>query len=669
MKTRHLITPSVLLAALATLPLGHALETPHDIFTQLSAPAKAVPMQESARAKALPALAYLPAEAEFVLALRDAGSGTQELMRLFGCTMSEEQTRCMESMADAAIVFGSKGSTPAMALPMLMYAARAESLARLEARWCERAKPEYVAAIHRAFRKQTEINKGELLGALERFHPAPVYYAATPKPGHEEHFADAHTQMIEALREFADRKAGVQFVQHGAYSGLRLSQLRALELITGQAPQDAEIRLALEQRELFLLTKRVEHGAVCVMCENPDDISLPDAPAFSMLYSPKLDRSDPHMHHLLATAWVSASLSSAVRATSILDRLSMAQAVVNTLREVSMEDPKHRQEYEMASAGAAALALCPSALEAVSTPLTMQMWQQGNEVTAETVAGARGMTFEPGTLRLVSQATAPGTFFYMESSAFAVSHFTDAAACRNKLMTQLPALCSGIALTLREDDRRATEAWVHYMRLLAGDIESLGDALGTLGTGLGAPFALVGAELKKDEDAWALGAAVRNRQAISDAWRQILESTGRVLGKLGVPPILVHALPIEHRALGNQADSYTPTLPLANERALPTVTLNSQYFVLGNDKTLNARILTEAQGEMPFCGAVNSIHLPTLARLVNAMNCPLVTDSPCASRLAAFLQRLSERVEWIFSTSTITDGLRTARARMLLRAQ
>ncbi len=669
MKTRHMTIRAAWIATLAAAPLAQALEPPEEIFTQLSAATQAVPMQEEERAQALPALAYLPTEVEFALALRNGGAGVRELMRLLGRTMSEDETRYVENMGNAAIVIGKKpGSAPAMALPIMMYVMQAESLARLESSWIKRAKPEYKAAIRRAFGKQAEANKGKLLSALEEFHPAPVYCAVTARAGHEQDFEVVHAQMVEALRGIAERETGVHFVQHGPYSGLRMSQLRALELLTGQAPQDAEVRLALEQREIFLLTKAVQHGAVAALCESSSDISLPTAPEFSMLYSPKLDRSDPHMHHLVATAWVSAALSSAVRTSGILDRLSIAQAVVNTLREVSMEDPERRQAYEAASAGVAGLALCPSALDAVSTPLTMQMWGQGDEVTAETVAGARGMTFEPGKLRLVSQATAPGTFFYMESSAFTTPYVANAAERRGKIMSYLPDVCSGIALTLREEDRRKAEAWVYYMRLLTGDMKSMGEALNTLGTGLGSPFALVGAELKGDEGAWALGAAVRNRQAIADSWRQMIESTGSALGKLGLPPILAHALPIERDTIGEHGYSYTPTLPLAREHVLPTVALNAQYFVLGNSKALNTKLLTAAKGEMPFCGAVNSAHLPTLARIMNEVRCPMIVDAPCATRVSAFLRRLAERVEWVFSTSTITNGLRTARARMLLHA-
>ncbi len=628
-------------------------------------------MQEQERARALPALAFLPAEAEFVLALRDAGSSIREMMRLLGCPMNEEHARCAESIADAAIVVGSgPGGTPRDALPIFMYASRTRNLASCEEQWCQRAKPEFVSAIQQAFRKQASVNKGEFLSALERFHPAPVYCAATPRPGRENDFATTHAQIVEALKGVADREAGVRFVQHGPYSGLRMSQLRALELLTGETPQDADVRLALEQRELYLLTMMVQNASLSILCENPADISLPPSPEFSMLYSPKLDRSNPHLHHLVATAWVSSALSAAIRTASLLDRLSVAQAVVNSLREVSMQDGKNRPAYEAASAGVAALALCPSALDEVSTPLTMQMWQQDNELTVETVGGAQGMTFEPGKLRLVQEATAPGSFFYMESTAFSVPHLPDWAACRTKLFTMVPDICNGIALTLRKSERGSAEAWAYYMRLFSKDVESLGEALNTLSSGMCAPFAILGAEVKKNVSsqvsAWAIGAAVKNREAVSDGWQQVLGSLGQALGKLGLPPILIHAVPIEHKTLGQEGDSYTPILPFASDNATPSVALSSNYFVLGNNTALNAHMLLAAKGEMPFTGAVNSVHIPTLARVMSATRCPMIANSAWASQVAGFLQRVSERVEWFFSTSTINNDLRTARARMIL---
>ena len=670
MKTRLLIPRTVLLAALVTLLPVQGNESPREIFTKLSAPTEPVPMQEKARAEAMPALAFLPAEAEFVLALRDAASSTREIMRLLDCPMDEGQKSCMESIANAALVIGNgPGGSPQEALPILMYAARTQSMNRCEAQWCERAKPELVPAIHRAFRKQAALAKSELLNALERFHLAPIYYAATPRPGRESDFASAHAQMVEGLKKIASREDGVHFVQHGPYTGLRMSQLRAWKLITGEEPQDAELRLALEQRELYLLTMMVQNAALSILCESPADISLPASPEFSMIYSPKLDRCDPHAHHMIATAWMSSALSTTMRASSLLGRLSMAQSVVSTLREISMEDPANRRAYESASAGVASLALCPGALDAASTPLTIQMWQQEHDVIIETVGGAQGMTFKPGKLRLVSEATSPGTFFYMESTAFDTPHFADWMACRTKLLAAVPDICNGIALTLRKSERGTAEAWAYYMRLLSEDVESLGQALETLSTGMGAPFAVVGAEVSQNDSpaaAWAIGAAAKNREAISDGWQQILKSLGHALGKLGLPPILVHAFPTEHKKLGDQADSYSLTVPFSAGRTLPSVALNNGYFVLGNNAILNERLLMEAKGEVPFTGAVNSVHVPTMARVLRASILPLMEDSPCAARIAGFVQRLAERVEWLFSTSTIDRGLRTARARMTL---
>lgn len=670
MKTRHLIPHTVLLTVLAALLPVQGSETPQEIFTKLSAPTEPVPMRANARAEAMPSLAFLPAEAEFVLALRDAASSTREIMRLFGCPMDEEQSRCLESIGDAALVVGSgQGGSPQAALPILMYAARTQGMEHCEAQWCERARPELVPAIHRAFRKQSSLTKSELLNALEQFHLAPIYYAATPRPGRESEFAATHAKMVDELKNIAEREGGVHFVQHGPYTGLRMSQLRAWKYITGEEPQDAELRLALEQREVYLITMMIQNAALTILCESPADISLPASPEFSMLYSPKLDRCDPHIHHMLATAWMSSALSTAMRASSLLSRLSIAQSVVSTLREVSKEDPANRRAYEAASAGVAGLVLCPGALDAASTPLTMQMWQEGRDVVAETVGGAQGMTFEPGKLRLVSGATAPGTFFYMESSAFDAPQFSDWMACRTKILTAVPDICNGIALTLRKSERGTAETWAYYMRLLAEDVESLGQALGTLSAGMGAPFAIVGAEVSQNDsrsEVWAVGAAVKNREAISDGWQQILRSLGHALGKLGLPPILVHAFPIDHKNLGEQGDSYSLTLPFTAERTLPTVALNSDYFVLGNNAKLNEHLLTEAKEDVPFTGAVNSVHVPTLARVLSASHCPLMADSPCAARISGFVQRLAERVEWLFSTSTIQNGLRTARARMTL---
>ncbi len=674
MKTQKFILQIALLVVFAGIPPMQGEESAQEIFTQLAAPVRDSAMNREERAKTLPSLAYLPAEAEAVVAVPDAPSTIQEIMRLFGGeALRDEQKRCMESVADAAFMVGRGGSgnSPELVLPILMHAARAENLQRCERKWSSSAKSEFVPAIRRAFQKQLHLARNEFLTAWDQFHPAPIYYAITARAGHEKDFAEGYQLMVQALRDLAQRESGIHFVQHGMYKGVRMSQLKAWEIFTRQMPEDPDIRLAMEQREIYLLTFSKENAALAILCERPDDIALPASADYSMLYSPKLDRADAHLSNLLMTGWISSRLSSAARELHLLDKLSAAQACVNVMREVSMLDPKNRSEYEAAATGIAELALTPSVLDEGSTPLTIQMWQQGQGVMVETVGGAQGMTFESGKLRLPQLSASPDTIFYMESTSFSAPHMPDFTTCWVKLCKILPDVAKGVALTLSTEKRGKLEAWAYYTRLLNKELCSLSDGLETIGDGMAAPFALAAAEVKskdlgKSGTAWAFTSAVKKRVALADGWQRLLSSFAQALGKIGIPPVLAHVIPVEHSGEDNGVDHYSIALPFSQFYALPSLTLSKSYLVLGNNKSYNEKLMSEAEASMPFCGAVNFVNLPLLRDALRAGESSSVS-SHGRSTLADFVSRLAQRVDHLFSVSTIRDGLRTARALMILR--
>ena len=668
---RSMMTLAPLAAGALVAPLHAADPTPQEIYTRLAAPEPSAAMAPEKRAAVLPSLALVPANADFVLALPTAGATSLELMSLLGeKDIPAALEKGVGSIHDAVLVAGS-GSAAALerALPILSLASQLETMQQCQAWWCERAMPAYAPIIRECFEQQMAQGKAGVLEALGQFHLAPVYYALTAEHGHETDFADMHSQLVQGMRAAAEQDPELRFQESNGYAGLRISQLHAYRCLMKKEPQDPDIRRALAQRELYLYTKREGNAAIFILCEQPGDIELPAELSYSMLYSPKLSGADAHIDHLRATAWVSTAFNRTMRDCCRRDRFPAAQAIVDALRKIGAQDSANQQMYNEAAQALTWLVWQqPTSFEDIRTPLTVQVWQQGELLGIESRSDAQGMRFEPGKLGLIAQSSAPETLFYMESTAFSAPHTPDYSQYWGHLWQSVLSAAQGITLSLKEEHRDDIAPYIQGVGLLLPEIKSLGAAVHTMSGALAAPFAIISAQGKAPEDAadWAFCAAVKNRPALAEGWKQLLTAAGHTLGKLGLPPMLVAMLPVSTEPLGGSAVSHALDLPFGKGKQLPRVALSDTRFVLGDAESLNTRILTARSSEMPFSGAVSFADIPRLATAVHRAQVPdCCTDKK--EKFAAFLDRLAARVKSLWSASTITDGVRTARGLMQLK--
>lgn len=658
---------AVPLAVGALITPLQAASTPQEIFAHLAAPEPQAALSPEKRAAVLPALAYVPAEADLVIATAAPGVASLELMRLLGENPPDDLARGLSSIHDAALVAGA-GSAAALerGLPLFTQASQLETMQKCADYWCEHANPAYVATIRTAFQQQIKQGHIGLLADFEQFHLAPIYYAVTAEPGREADFTAMHQQLVKCLRDAAEQDSEIQYEEGSGFSGIRMNWLHAYKWLMKKAPQDTEIAQALAQRELHFITCIRGGIALMILCERPGEVTLPINASYSMLNSPKLSGADAHIDSLLATAWVSTAFNRTMRACMQRNRFPMAQAVVNALQGIGAQDAANQQAYNAAAQDIAWLVWQPSYFNELRTPLTMQVWQQGQQVFVQTVSDAQGMTFEPTKLRLTSQADAPETAFYMESGAFAAPDMPNYTSYWNQTWSSLLGAGKGIALSLREKDRDALSSYIRYIDLFMPEVQALGTAVHTISSGLAAPFSLIAAHDAAAQDTkggWAFCSAVKNRLALSEGWEQTLNAVGQAAGKMGIPPIVVRALPVSSHTLSDSSASHALLIPFAKGHDLPQVAVSDTYFVLGSSAALNARLLQAATGEVPFQGAVNAIHFPRLAALMKDMP----TCCEHQQKLTTMIQRIAERVQSLYSVSTITDNVRTARAMLLLR--
>lgn len=654
---------------LGTAAWVHALPATQDLFRQLAAPISTAPMQPEKRAAVLPALAFLPTEGDAVLAESCPGSIATWLMQMLGEPIDPDLARKLDSIASAALVVGEGGGLALQeALPFIRQAGMLESMRVCEDAWCAKAQAKHVPCIRRAFEEQRRLERKGLLGVLERFSPPPTYYAITSKEGREQDFAAMHRYVIDMLRRIAQEDPNVQFVEHGGYAGVRMSWLTAMERVMGPRQMDIDIRRALSHKELYLLVRNRGRDAMMIACCRLSDIVLPPTAEYSMLYSSRLNDADAHMNSLIATAWVSAPLQRAIRAAIGGDNAPLMQACVNALRLIGETDPSHQPILNKAADQLAWLSTLPDFFDEPYAPLTMQCWHDPNGIMIESVGDAGGMLFNPGELRLAHQAAAQETVVYVESTAFMAPHTPDPDYFVPGLQTALYDISRGVALTLKERETGAFAVYARYADQLKEQIATVGSALGHVGNGLVSPFAaLIGRVADEGGGepvcAWVLGAAVRDRAALSSGWKHLLSAFGQAAEKLGIPSGIVRLMPVSEQDLGNGSVAYSAALPSGRAAIFPGVALNNKYFVMGDNREFSAHILSSATGNMSFCGAVSSIHVSRLARaLKERCLLPSSCTDGCGAALAALIERLAQRVESVYAVSTIREGTRTARA-------
>lgn len=617
-----------------------AADSPQQIFTRLAERAVPGVMSPPQRMAALPALALIPPGADVVAAASRAGEDTAALLRMAGaplCAETAQRAGCIQSAAFACME-GAEALEGV--LPLLGHASRAVQLQGCEQLWLAHANPAYADAIHRAFAKRMRLLSEGTLAAYNAFHPGPVYMAATAAPGREAEFAGLIREWQQGLLAAA-RSSGGDFtpVQEKGYVGLRFSQLTAYRLLMKAEPRDAALRDAMAQRSFYLMVREQEGAALAVLCEHPSDILLPVSPECSMLLSAKLNGADAHMEQLRFVFRASAGFYRAVRRVLSVRHDALALAVADALSDIDAvnRDPSSHSAYVNAIQALTESVWPAPLFDPASAPLMVQAWRQEGALVMESVSGSEGMEFEEGRLLMTDQAADPHLAFYMESAAFSAPHPPRSAADAVHRAAAVLQVARALSFTLRSAEQSFLSVPMRMVDMFMAEEGEFGSALQLLGSGAESPFALLAGECESEGPAWAFCTAVSNRGALEGGWRRLLSAAERVLG---VPAQSLSAY-------------------------LPHVALSDTRLVIGNSAAYNERLLTAAGRPMLFRGAVSAVHIPRLAAALSQS--PLSRVCPFLRSCSACLSRLAEHATALYSVSVIRDGVRTARAIILLR--
>lgn len=715
MKTRR-FCQIVSCAALAVAAPLHAA-APVEIFEQLAQPVQVAPSVSENRASAVPALAYLPGNADAVLTLVNTGESPGLLTGLAGDPTSRAILSSIGSIALGADAGFAETLRAWMRMAICQSSSRDSS--RMLALWKKNISSAAAAVVDEVLKNHREKADAEVVQNLQQWHMAPIYGVITMAPGKDEDFKmlyeilmslmDVKTRSVVELEsstvcesvstecetDAADDKESPEgdevisdddvdnedeedddddeedeeddeemdevvsmldtLVNHRTawepcewqgFTGIR-SNMAELAVGSGFVvpPHILDI---LKQKNIHLLAKKQDGVILFVLCQNPEDIRLPENAEQSLLKSPALNGLDAHGNKLMLAAWAKPAVLQAVLPTKpdeYTDDLRMAEEVFTKMAEV---DRPNEAAFKQAAEHTRSLcAMCAAPVQEVKKPFFLKVWGEGSSVKIECTADAMDMTFRPGMLRF-GAALSDDTVLYAESTE---PVWPERNIHTEGLVDDAFAVVKGYILTRDEATQDELSANMGFAELFRPDAEKLGGYLKQIVSGLDMPIALVVEAPNRPHSQLqvALCAGVRDRLALSAGWAGVLSVADTLGERFGLPGVSA-MLPIVARPLSESTTSYMLVLPLMVGME-PQVAVNDKSFVLSSSTELNSKLADVPADGVPFCGAVIMLQKAPMAKYLSRV---------CGPEYARLLRGNAK----LYIVYTVQDGTMVGRGLM-----
>lgn len=606
MKNQYVLAALAMSVGAICTPADAKPVSAEDIYTAMQQPAKVEEVDLAKRQAALPALGYLPAGTDAYVAVAHVG---QHISRALADEMLLDQPVeaappelvALESMA----LTMSEGSASAMRLLIPMLAG--EQNMDIED-WIAEANPgdaeQMRAVLDQALRGQ---HQKAMDAFQQQWQMKPIYAVVTVKKGQEK-MVEEWSKMIVSII-LATHANTATPVQHGEFIGVKIAH-----------PMGPHAAL----RECCVMTKHSGTALVVAICAKPEDISLPGSVEESALASPRLSSCDAGTDDLFMVSYGSADFAKTVQEAGFSGIVRDAEVVRLIFESLGAADASRKEAFDKAAAGVGVLMAQVNAIGGaeIKQESVMLCRLNAQEFTMEYSEDAAEASYEPGSLRFVSQVADAANIFYCESTPYRAKA---AGAAVGQILPALLDVGKGYALTLREEKKEEAELQLKLVEQLVPELTQLGQALSTVNAGLGQGGAVLmdsagslpalfggtkGNRVAMPRLAYCR--PVTNRANLTRGWNEILGAMGGIAGKLFGSPMLVQALAFPSKQVGD-AISYSLYMPICTEHMIPNVTVSDKFFVAGTSSAYNEKLVSAGTGSTPFCGSVFSLNPESLA--------------------------------------------------------
>ncbi len=622
-------------AAPASVPTSAA-----QVFTALATPAAAQPAATpEQRAQVFNALALLPQDIADFAVLTQLGDNMKKLAACGKLPAMDASCLPPELLALDNAALASTQATPATyallqhALVVLNTVADSFTLAY---GWASEARQELEDTIIEELVQRADALSTLGDNATEGVHLPASYVVFTSKPGEEAVLQEAAKGILQDIQQ--PNRPGVTVVNDvNGFSGIHMNVVETykaeLEEATSEmAPRRKEQLLQeLAKHPVHILVRQQGNALILGLCEDPQELKLAATPAESLLATDKLAACDATLNKgMIAAVHTSPQLAALGNEINIRPTLRMAEGISTVFTKLAEKEPAHKDAYEKAAAAVNLLSgELGKFIRPVTQPGTMQMWCDG-DLHLSATGDAQGCSYSPGTLRLAAMADAPATTFYMESTPV---HMGLAPADDKSLLEAVFSAAEGFALTLKPEKRPEAEAALQMAKAFIPDLQALAAAGCTMGSGLDGQVAFVldaapgmlpqfsatqPGSVHAEIPRMALYAGVKDRSKLGSGWDEALTAAGQVAAKFGLPPTIIHMLPVARTQVGS-AMSYSLALPFSLQGVSPSLAVADTGVALGSSPELNTQVVESATGTAPFAGAVFALKFKPLAQTLRSL--------------------------------------------------
>lgn len=633
MNIRH----AVILTAVAAAPLmtgAASARTLVQLYKDLAATPREVNTTPERRAATLDALGVMPADVEACLVVTDASSLYKSLpMVHIGDGQGLDRPNIKDHIETFGVAVG-KGNAEALTkfMPIYQYlAGRVDYPARAEA-WTESARAEYSGII--GDQVDTDARKPALdsLRAIKSIKLHPVYFAVTVDVPAQRYLNDAADDYIKLY----EGKGGTRVTEAGC-KGVKIPFKAIFDMPQGDASIESTLRDEIAARSLYLLFKVQKGALVAIICEDPAEVQVADAPAKSVLSTDAMKFGDPYLLSGMSyAAYISPELINAANSYSQYDLKAVADFSENVFKAMGEEDNDNVAAYNAAARSVQPVLKFASSYVRTDNakPFTFCSWQEEDGMHAKVSFDSYGSTFSAGHIRLARIGKSDKVLFYMESTPEVAKDATPMIDIVEPALN----LAAGYATSLEPTSAEDFASLVKFMPRLKPVLKSLKGVCGVLGD---APAVVV---MPNSEHLLvSYFNAVKDRKALGTSGDELVGAAGRMIGGKGDS-----LKKLIKSKKGKTVVSHTADMSSlrAGEFEL-NVTMTDTLFAFGNSAALNANMIKHGKGKINFSGAVYTLRPAALA-IASQL-------APEAGMLAPMVQGIGA----VHVTNTINNGVRT----------
>lgn len=608
-----------LIAATAALPLG-AQATAPAAPAAITAPAADSLLQQ--RVAAHPALAAIPADAEFVLSIDNIGTAAEGLAKLG-----------LLDASDVELARQPKGISLALSPQFVsLFADLIPLYADFNAMYIQLEKDisagsdteEQVSQIEAI---QSQIT-GKLAAAVKKIDKVGPVYAVLSMDS--QYNADLAASYDQVLQEFKGSES-VEYVEINGFKGIKL---------TAQIPDSdeelKELAAALNGRSIYILSKLVGDTLVIGLAENPEDIRPAATPAESILATDKLAKGDKALGQRSYL-----SCYSGANLVNTLNEMNKIGPMRDSLWQTIQATYLKRLKPETAAACTRGVEMVMAELkkldksQAAKHPAFAHLWQDDSAIHFELEGDACGYSYEPAKCLGCGLDTKDAPF-YLETSPMRFPNPINVPNLVRGLSSAAPLITT---LVVDGSEEAAERSYQNQQEPVVKEVlDSSLKAFETLGSGIcGADLIYV-----SPEGGFSYASSVKDRNAVVSGFTQLIDVSNILSDGLFREEL------VKHSTVKQEGNNTIATLDTDGGRVKWCAVLNDNILTAGTIAGFSDK-LADAANAPEFSGIRFSLNLAALACLKDILPPEAEEVCACAARY----------VESISGQGDIKDGVST----------